>query len=79
MSSLTSVFLFLIGGLLIIHSRTQRKRKKSSYKNGLTHVFHLPPEPLSTQKAESLDQTSKEVPRGKMGGLMEAIDLGIRN
>jgi hypothetical protein len=42
-------------------------------------LFHLPPESLSTQKAESLDQASKEVPRGKMGGLVEAIDLGIRN
>jgi hypothetical protein len=47
----------------------------------LTYValFHLPPESLSTQKVESLDQASKEVPRGKMGRLVEAIDLGIRN
>ena len=37
-------------------------------------LFHLPPESLSTQKAESLDQASKEVPRGKMGRLVEAID-----
>jgi hypothetical protein len=28
--------------------------------------FHLPPESLSSQEAESLDQESKEVPRGKM-------------
>jgi hypothetical protein len=42
-------------------------------------LFHLPPESLSTQKAESLDQASKEVPRGKMGRLVETIDLGIRN
>ncbi len=40
-------------------------------------LFPLPPESLSTQKAESLDQASKEVPRGKMGRLVEAIDLGI--
>ncbi len=42
-------------------------------------LFPLPPESLSTQKAESLDQVSKEVPRGKIGRLVEAIDLGIRN
>ena len=34
-------------------------------------LFHLPPESLSTQKAESRDQVSKEVPRGKMGRLVE--------
>ena len=38
-------------------------------------LLHLPPESLSTQKAESLDQASKEVPRGKVGRLVEAIDL----
>ena len=37
-------------------------------------LLHLPPESLSTQKAEPLDQTSKEVPRRKMGRLVEAID-----
>jgi hypothetical protein len=42
-------------------------------------LFPLPPESLSTQKTESLDQVRKEVPRGKMGRLVEAIDLGIRN
>jgi hypothetical protein len=49
----------------------------------LTYVvkqfFYLPPESLSTQKGGSLDQGSKEVPRGKIGRLVEAIDLGIRN
>jgi len=38
-------------------------------------LFHLPPESLSTQKAESLDQASKEVPSGKVGRFVEAIDL----
>jgi hypothetical protein len=38
-------------------------------------LFHLPPESLSTQKAESLDQASKEVPRGKVTRLVEVIDL----
>ena len=43
---------------------------------GETIAFlHLPPESLSTQKAESLDQASKEVPRRKMGRLVEEIDL----
>jgi hypothetical protein len=37
--------------------------------------LHFPPELLSTQKAEPLDQASKEVPRRKMGRLVEAIDL----
>ena len=36
--------------------------------------FHLPPESLSSQEAESLDQPSKEVPRGKMGRFVEAIN-----
>ena len=36
--------------------------------------LHFPPESLSTQKAEPLDQTSKEVPRRKMGRFVEAID-----
>jgi hypothetical protein len=36
-------------------------------------LFHLPPESLSPQKTKSPDQTSKEVPRGKMGRLVEAI------
>ena len=38
-------------------------------------LLHLPPESLSTQKAESFDQASKEVPRRKTGRLVEAIDL----
>jgi hypothetical protein len=37
--------------------------------------LHFPPELLSTQKAEPLDQARKEVPRRKMGRLVEAIDL----
>jgi hypothetical protein len=41
--------------------------------------FHFPPESLSTasptQKAEPLDQSRKEVPRRKMGRLVEGIDL----
>ena len=36
--------------------------------------FHLPPESLSSQEAEYLDQARKEVPRGKMGRFVEAID-----
>ena len=43
---------------------------------GETIAFlHLPPEPLPTQKAESPYQASKEVPRRKMGRLVEEIDL----
>ena len=38
-------------------------------------LFHFPPESLSTQKAESLDQAIKEVPIAKMGRLVEAIHL----
>ena len=38
-------------------------------------LLHLPPEPLPTQKAESPYQASKEVPRRKMGRLVEVIDL----
>jgi hypothetical protein len=35
--------------------------------------FHLPPESLSPQKAKLFDQTSKEIPRGKMGRIVEEI------
>ena len=36
--------------------------------------FHFPSESLSSQEAEFLDQACKEVPRGKMGRIVEAID-----
>ena len=40
-----------------------------------TTFLHFPLESRSTQKAEPLDQVSKEIPRRKMGRLVEAIDL----
>ncbi len=36
--------------------------------------FYLPSESLSSQEAEFLDQARKEVPTGKMGRIVEAID-----
>ena len=36
-------------------------------------VFHFPSESCPTQKAKPFDQTSKEVPRGEMVRLVEAI------
>ena len=38
-------------------------------------LLHFPPESLSTQKTEPLGQASQEVPRRKMGRLVEVIDL----
>ena len=36
--------------------------------------YHLPSESLSLHEAEFLDQARKEVPTGKMGRIVEAID-----
>jgi hypothetical protein len=36
--------------------------------------FHLPSKSLSAQEAEFFDQARKEVPTGKMGRIVEAID-----
>ena len=36
--------------------------------------FHLPSESSSSQEPEFLDQARKEVPRGKVGRFVEAID-----
>jgi hypothetical protein len=36
--------------------------------------FHLPSKSLSSQEVEFFDQARKEVPTGKMGRIVEAID-----
>jgi hypothetical protein len=60
----------------IVFSKNTAKGAPNLRGEAITFL-HFPPESRSTQKAEPLDQASKEVPRRKMGRFVEVIHLRL--